>query len=154
MYGGYTMELTTKHFGLIEIDEKGIISFPEGIPGFEDVKKFVLLGNASQDNPFQWLQSVDKPDLAFIIIDPKVFRPDYIVDVDDNKVEILEINHIEKVLVYAIVVIPEDVRKMTANLAAPVLINTMNNLGKQVTLEKGNYMIRHYILDELERMGG
>jgi flagellar assembly factor FliW len=58
------------------------------------------------------------------------------------------------VLVYAIVVIPEDVRKMTANLAAPVLINTMNNRGKQVTLEKGNYMIRHYILDELERMGG
>jgi flagellar assembly factor FliW len=148
------MKLTTKHFGLIEIDEKGIINFPEGIPGFEEVKKFVLLGNASQDNPFLWLQSVDRPDLAFVIIDPKIFNPDYIVDVDDSEVEILDIKDNEKVLVYAIVVIPEDPTKITANLKAPVLINTMNNRGKQVTLEKGNYLIRHYILDELERIGG
>ena len=148
------MKLTTKHFGLIEINEKGIINFPEGIPGFEEVKKFVLLGNASQDNPFLWLQSVDRPDLAFVIIDPKIFNPDYIVDVDDSEVEILDIKDNEKVLVYAIVVIPEDPTKITANLKAPVLINTMNNRGKQVTLEKGNYLIRHYILDELERIGG
>lgn len=148
------MQLNTRHFGLIDIDEKYIIDFPEGVPGFEHVKKFVLLGKIEEDNPFQWLQGVDNTDLAFVVIDPRIIMPDYTVDVDDNEVSIIEINDVDKVQVYSIVVIPEDVSKMTANLKAPVLINLENNKGKQVVLEKSNYKIKHYIIDELRKTGG
>ncbi|MCX7923038.1 MAG: flagellar assembly protein FliW [Clostridia bacterium] len=148
------MQLNTRHFGTIEIDEKGIIDFPEGIPGFENVKKFILLGSQDEGSPFQWLQSVDKPELAFIIIEPKAFKPDYVVDVEDKEVEILDIKDTNQVLIYSIVVIPDDVSKMTANLKAPLIINTENNRGKQVTMEQGEYQVRHYIMDELRKLGG
>jgi flagellar assembly factor FliW len=148
------MQLNTRHFGQLEIDEKGLIDFPEGLPGFEDVKRFVLLAGVENDSPFQWLQGVDNTDLAFVVIDPKVFKPDYIVDVDDKEVEILEIKDTEKVMVLSIVVVPEDLTMMTANLKAPLLINTENNKGKQIVLDKSDYQIRHYILQELRRKGG
>jgi flagellar assembly factor FliW len=147
------MRLNTKHFGLIEIDENNIIDFPEGVPGFENVKKFVLLSNVEEDSPFQWLQAVDNTDLAFVVIDPRLLRADYIVDVDDAEVEILDIKDTEKVLIYSIVVVPEDLSKMRANLKAPVLINTENNTGKQIVMEKGNYPIKYYFMEELQKIG-
>lgn len=148
------MKLETRHFGTIEIDEKKILDFPEGLPGFENVKKFILLGKLEEESPFQWLQSVDSPELAFVIIDPRLIKPDYIVDVDDNEVEILEVKDTNNVLVYSIVVVPEDITAMTANLKAPVLINTENNKGKQIINTNDEYPLKYYIIEELKRMGG
>lgn len=148
------MQLNTRHFGMIDIDERDIIRFPEGVPGFEDVKSYVLIGSGEEDSPFQWLQGVDNTDLAFVVINPKIFKPDYIVDVDDDKVAVLDIKDTEKVLVYAIVVVPEDISKITANLRAPVLINTENNTGKQVIMDNSSYQVKHYILEELRKIGG
>lgn len=148
------MQLNTKHFGLINIDENGILDFPEGIPGFESTKRFVLLGKDEKESPFQWLQGVDNSDLALVVIDPKLFKPDYLVDVDDDQVEILNIKDANSVLVLSIVVVPEDISKMTANLKAPILINTENRKGKQVVVDKGDYQIRHYIMEELRKIGG
>ena len=148
------MKIDTRHFGSIDIDENGIIGFPEGVPGFEHMHRFVLLADMEPGSPFKWLQCVDDGDLAFVAIDPKIIVPDYLVDVDDNEVAILKIKDPDKVVVLAIVVIPDEISKITANLKAPVLINTENNLGKQVTVENSEYKIRHHILDELRRMGG
>ncbi len=148
------MQLNTRHFGQLDIDEKGIIDFPEGLPGFEDVKKFVLLAGTEENSPFKWLQGVDNTELAFVVIDPKVFKPDYVVDIDDEEVEVLEIKDADKVVILSIVVVPEVMAEMTANLKAPVLINTENNRGKQVVLNNGEYRIKHYILQELRQKGG
>lgn len=148
------MQLNTKHFGLIEIDENKIIDFPEGIPGFQEIKKFVILSSDDKGSPFQWLQAVDNPDLAFVVIDPRLFRPEYVVDVNDAEIEILNIQDPTNVLIYAIVVVPEDISKMTANLKAPVLINTENNRGKQIVMDKDDYKVKHYIMEELKKSGG
>ena len=148
------MDIDTRHFGKITIKDEDIIDFPEGIPGFEDTKKFVLLDDGDKSSPFRWLQGVDNPELALVLIDPRYFKPDYLVDVNDADVEILDIKDIDKVLVYSIVVIPEDVSKMTANLKAPVLINTENRTGKQVVTENNDYKVRHYIMEELKLIGG
>ena len=64
------MKLHTKNFGLLEIEEEKIIAFPEGIPGFEEEKEFVIINNEDEENPFCWLQSVNNPDLAFVITTP------------------------------------------------------------------------------------
>ncbi|UZQ85473.1 flagellar assembly protein FliW [Thermoclostridium stercorarium] len=140
------MQLNTKHFGVIEVDEKEILYFPSGIPGFENVRKFVLLERQEADSPFFWLQCVDKPDLAFVVTDPFYIKEDYYVDVDDEEIAEIEINDPENVLTLAIVTIPEDIRFMTVNLKAPVLINMKNNMGKQVIMKNDTFPVRYYIL--------
>ncbi|HEY9062162.1 MAG TPA: flagellar assembly protein FliW [Pseudobacteroides sp.] len=148
------MLLNTKHFGQLEVDEKGIIDFPEGLPGFEDAKRFVLIANSGEDSIFQWLQSIDNLDLAFVVIDPKIIKDDYIVDVPEEEVEELQIDESSETIVLCIVVVPEDLAKMTANLKAPVIINNTSKKGKQVVLDNNDYEIKHYIMQELRQRGG
>ena len=74
------MQLKTVNFGEIEINEEDVIIFPEGIPGFEDSKKYVLIGNESNEAVFFWLQSVDAPDLCFVVTDPFMVYDGYGVD--------------------------------------------------------------------------
>ena len=147
------MKLETKPFGEIEIDERQRINFPQGILGFENIKEYALL-NAKQW-PFYWLQSVDVPDLAFILIDPKIIRPDYTADVDGGYSDIFSDKaDKENMLIFAIVTIPEDQKKMSANLQGPVIINREERLGKQFISTNPEWKTRHYILDELSDKGG
>ncbi|HHV96236.1 MAG TPA: flagellar assembly protein FliW [Clostridiaceae bacterium] len=174
------MLLNTRHFGEIEIDEENIIYFDEGIPGFNHVKKFVLIGSenleerqedenevkkkANNDScdenscddeealsPFKWLQCVDDPDLAFAIVNPFMIKPDYEIELSDEVIETLEIEKEEDVALYAIVVVPEDISKMTMNLKAPIVINVRNKKGMQAILDTEKYSIRHYIMEEIAR---
>ena len=148
------MQLITRNFGLIEIDDNDIIDFPEGIPGFESVKKFTILGKVEEETPFHWLQGVDNTDVVFVVIDPRLIKPDYVADVDFSEVEVLGIEDSEKVLMYSIVVVPDDLKKMSANLKAPIIINVDNNKGKQVVMDKGDYPIKYYFMEEIQRIGG
>jgi flagellar assembly factor FliW len=141
------MKLATKHFGEIEIEEKGIINFCEGLPGFELMKRFVLLGTEDTASPFKWLQSVDNPELAFALVDPFAVKKDYDIEIDDETTKKLEIERVEEVLVYSIIVIPEDLTRISMNLKAPVIINTKTKNGAQVVLDTDKYGVRHYILE-------
>jgi len=144
--GGRNMQLNTKHFGVIDVDEKETLYFPSGIPGFENVKKYVLLGKQEAESPFFWLQSIDKPDLAFVVTDPFYIKEDYYVDVDDEEIEEIQITDPENVLTLAIVTIPENIQHMTVNLKAPVLINMKNNMGKQVIMKDDTFPVKYYIM--------
>jgi flagellar assembly factor FliW len=109
--GGKTMLINTKHFGELEIDEKGIIIFDEGLPGFEDLKQYALLSQDDNDSPFQWLQSLDKPDIAFVIVNPLELKKDYDIEVNDSILDLIGIEKPEDILLYSIVVIPQDIKK-------------------------------------------
>lgn len=148
------MLLSTRHFGEIDIDEQTIITFDEGLPGFENLRKFVLLDTednkkGESDSPFKWLQCVDDPMIAFAIANPFAFVPDYDIEINDEVVKSLEIEKEEDIMVYGILVIPEDIRKMSINLKAPLIINIKNKKGMQVILDTDKYKIRHYIMDEI-----
>jgi len=145
------MLLKTRHFGDVEIDESKLIAFDEGIPGFENAKKFYIIENTDQTSPFKWLQSVDQPELAFAIVNPFLIKKDYDIEVNDTVAESLGVEAVEDVAVYSIVVVPEDISKISMNLKAPVIINTRNNRGVQVILDTDKYSVRHYILEELRR---
>ncbi|WP_027622302.1 flagellar assembly protein FliW [Acetivibrio clariflavus] len=145
------MILNTRHFGEIEIDESKIINFKEGIPGFEDLKKFVVLYDGDETSPFRWLQCVDDGQLAFAVVNPFMIVNDYDIEIPEEIVSSLNIESIEDVMVLSIVVVPDDVSKMTMNLKAPVIINTKNNTGMQVVLDTDMYSVRHYIVEELRR---
>lgn len=145
------MLLNTKHFGEIEIEENKIITFKEGIPGFEDSKRYIVLYDGDESSPFRWLQAVDDGQLAFAVINPFMILGDYDVEIPEDAVGNLHIENIEDVMLLSIVVIPEDHTKMTMNLKAPVIINQKNNCGMQVVLDTDMYSVRHYIIEELRR---
>lgn len=147
------MKLDTKNFGIIEFDDSEIICFPDGLPGFENDKQFIILNHPDSDSPFKWLQSVDNTDLAFVIINPFLFKPDYEFDIPKHILEKLKIKEEKEVLVYSIVVVPEDITKMTANLLGPIIINSKEKLGKQIIVDDNRYKTKHYILKEAKAKG-
>ncbi|SDZ32899.1 flagellar assembly factor FliW [Proteiniborus ethanoligenes] len=147
------MKLSTKHFGEIDIDEKKIINFIDGIPGFEEEKRFVIIDNPEDGVPFKWLQSLDETELAFVIINPFIFKQDYEFNIPDQTIEKLKIKEEKDVAVYSIVNIPEDITKMTANLLGPVIINIKEMLGKQIVLDDNRYKTKHFILEEAKAKG-
>ena len=117
------MLLKTRHFGEIDIDENEVLSFEEGLPGFEGVKRYIILGNSEDEYPFKWLQGIDDPSLAFVVIDPLIIKKDYDFEIKENIIKLLSIEKVEDVRVYCIVVVPDDISKISMNLKAPVIVN-------------------------------
>lgn len=127
----------------MQIEKEKVISFPEGIPAFEEEKEFVIILN--QDSPFSYLQSVKNKDLSFIIIDPFEIFSDYDIIIPETAKNRLKIEKPEDVMVYTIVVIPENIENTTTNLLGPIVINTKEMLGKQVILDDARYNTKHLI---------
>jgi flagellar assembly factor FliW len=143
------MEINTKAYGKIEIDEKQVLHFPSGIFGFESLREFALLD--AEQQPFFWLQSLEIEQIAFILINPNIFRSDY-----DPAVVLSELQDIglsgnddENLLLFSIVTIPEDQSRMTANLQGPVLINKETKVGRQFISTCPDWRVRHNIIEEL-----
>mgnify|MGYP003584478220 CR=1 FL=1 len=144
------MNVFTSRFGDIEINKEEIIVFPNGVLGFEEMKKYIIL-KMDEDNPLMWLQSLEEPALAFVIINPYEFRDEYEVELNEDDVKLLKIDKPEDVKLYSIVVVPHgEPAKMTANLQGPVVINSLTRLGKQVVLKNSKYSVKHYILEEMK----
>lgn len=139
------MILNTKHFGEIEIKDDRIITFEEGLLGFEDIKRYTIILNPEDNIPFHWLQSVDEPNLAFVITNPFLFKEDYSFDIPDKVVDQLEIKDKEDVAVFSIAVVPENMEEMTINLRGPIIINSEQQKGKQIVLEGAEIPLKYHI---------
>jgi flagellar assembly factor FliW len=142
------MRVVTKAYGEMDIDDRQRITFPDGILGFEDLKDYVLF-DASQP-PFYWLQSLDRVEIAFVLIEPAVFRPDYSPDVEAEELSEIGIKDANDTLVFAIVTIPEDSRRMTANLQGPLIVNKKTRIARQSISTNPKWNVRHFILDEIK----
>lgn len=136
------MNIETKFFGDIEIGDEDILNFPDGIFGFEDERRYVLIDIENQPM-FKVLQSVDTRELAFLVVNPWYVLTDYRIDLDDDELISFGDNDINNFLVYSIVTISED--KITANLMGPVLLNIKTCIGKQVVLHNSSYTTKHII---------
>lgn len=140
------MKVATKASGLIEVDERQKITFPDGLFGFEGFKEYVLLDADRQ--PFYWLQSLDVERVAFILVNPFLFRPDYEVNISNEEMAEIGIHSPEKALIFSIVTIPPD-GPMTANLQGPLVINRDTRTGRQAVLADARWKTRHDIMAEL-----
>ncbi|MFH0975641.1 MAG: flagellar assembly protein FliW [Spirochaetota bacterium] len=141
----------TKPFGEIEVETKQIVDFPDGILGFDFVKKFVIL-DSEENSPFKWMQAFSEPDLAFIIIQPVFFKPDYELIISQSDIEAVEAQDANSLLVFVIVTIPSNPSDMTANLQGPIIINTKKQIGRQVISLSDKYCVKHKILDEMKNI--
>ncbi len=141
------MKVATKAYGLIDVDERQRITFPHGLLGFENLKDYVLLDAERQ--PFYWLQSLDVERVAFILVNPFLFRPDYELDIDDEELRDIGIDKAEDALIFTIVTIPADGSPMTANLQGPLVINREARLARQSILTDQRWKTKHDIMAEL-----
>jgi len=144
------MKITTLRFGELDIPEENIIEFPKGLIGFEQFKKYVLLEREDSD-PFVWLQSLEDPNLAFVVINPVIFFKNYKIEIHYKELEDIAVRSLDRIEVYSVVTIPEDIMKMSINLLGPLVINLDNNRAKQLVLVNSSYTIQHFIMDELSR---
>jgi len=146
------MKVSTSRFGEIEVPDEDIIRFPFGILGFDNSSDYVILNDPATE-PLRWLQSLQEPELAFVIIDPLRFRTEYELDLSDEDVESLELQSPEEAITYAIVVIPKnEPQKMTANLQGPIVINAARMIAKQVISTNSSHKLKHFVLDEMRDM--
>lgn len=141
------MRALTKAYGEIEVDERQRLRFPAGVLGFEELHDWVLL-DASR-KPFYWLQSLERVEVAFVLIDPRLFRPDYEPGADPEELAELGAASEDDWLVFSIVTIPEDPSGMTANLLGPLVVNRRTRLGRQCISADPRWRVRHAILEEL-----
>lgn len=144
------MILKTVHFGDIELEEANVFHFEEGVFGFPHEKKYVVVRNPDPELPFDWLQSVETPELAFVITDPFFFKKEYEFDVPEAIQESLDIWDPGDVLIYAITVIHADIKISTMNLRAPLILNTRTKLGSQIILENENYPVKFRLFPDEE----
>ena len=144
------IKFETTRFGEIELEEKEMIMLPKGLIGFAELKKFILLDH-DKDSPFKWLQSLDDGAIAFVLINPLLFKPDYSVEVNQSEVKELSLDREEDAVISVIITMPTNPQNMTANLKAPLIFNLQNRTGKQIILNKTEYTTRHNVMEEMSK---
>lgn len=143
------VDIETRVFGKVSIGEDRIITFANGILGFPDLKQFVLLHNIERgdDAGIHYLQSVDEPGFAMPVMNPYLVIPDYNPQVQEEYLAPVGDITKEEILLFVTVTVPGDIRKITVNLRAPIIINVERRTACQLIAEGEGYGIKHAIYD-------
>lgn len=134
------MEKINTRFGEVEYDPANLLHFPAGLIGLPNLRQFIVMPNKKQ-GPLFWIQSVDDPDIAFVLTDPTNFFLDYFVVPDPTERQSLRIEEGDECFVLCVVTVPPD-QNITMNLAAPILFAPKSNRAIQVILEGTNHSSR------------
>ncbi|MDR2422527.1 MAG: flagellar assembly protein FliW [Deltaproteobacteria bacterium] len=139
------IKINTDRFGGMEFSEDSIIRVLGGIIGFPDLIEYVLIQRPN-DAPFYWLQSVDDPAMALVLLDPTIFKPDYRPNLPDGLKNELKAKD-EEITLFSIVTIPQGrPQDMTANLLGPLAVCPQSHLARQLVLDDRVYAHRHPVL--------
>jgi flagellar assembly factor FliW len=146
------MQVKTRHFGEIDLDENKIIYFENGILGFEEYKKYTILYDEEDgERPdISWLQSLDNSALAIPVISPLLVKPDFNPEVEDELLKPLgELNETNIVVLVSITV-PSELENITANLKAPFIVNSDSRKGAQIIIDNPEYEVKYRFYDQLK----
>lgn len=147
------MKANTRLFGEVDIPDEKIITFEQGVMGFEDCKKFTIIYDTSREErtAISWLQCMDEPELAFPMISPFYIMEDYDPVVESELLEPLgEVNE-ENLVLFVFMNIKSDIKQLTANMKAPVIINSDTLKGVQIIVENDEYDIKYNVYDVVQR---
>ena len=143
------MQVKTKTLGTVEVGEERLISIPSGLFGFEEYTDFALVD--CEYEPLIWLQSLQDPNLAFLLIDPFLITDEYEADIADSELMRIGIKDPADVTVMTIVTVPGDGSPVTANFQGPLIINKKNHLCMQAILDSSRWTTKHNIIEALKR---
>ena len=139
------MNIQTKFLGEVEIEQSKILTFEQGLPGFQQYTKFILLG-LDADLPIALLQSTEDEQIGFVVGYPFAFKSDYAFDLSEEDKEQLQLEKECEVATYTVITLKENFSESTINLLAPIIINTKQKLGKQIVLQDSEkYPLRYKI---------
>ncbi|MBE0618649.1 MAG: flagellar assembly protein FliW [Proteobacteria bacterium] len=141
------MQIQTRAFGPIDIDQDQVLTLTEPMVGFPGHERFAVL-DPDPEAPFKWFQAVDRADLCFLIADPRYFFPDYRVELKAAALADLQIAEDTQAAVAVVLNVPGDPTQATANLLAPVVFNTERKLARQVILDGTQYGVRTPLFPE------
>lgn len=147
------MNLDTRLFGKIEFDDNRTIAFPRGLVGFANMKRFLVIEDDALA-PFRWLQCIDVPSVAFAVIPPLIFRPDYRVPISADEADDIGYHPGDDILVLAVSALAREAENITANLQGPLVVNSRTMQGIQVVLSSRAHGVREPICRELENVEG
>jgi len=136
------MKVQTTRFGTIDIQEGQVITLLDGMLGFSECTRFTLIEDEIGE-PFKWMQSLDMPSLAFVVIDPALILPGYHFSVKKDQVKALETEDVEKLQVFVIVTMAGNLLDITVNLQGPLIVNTDTRVGTQLVLNDPQFSTRH-----------
>ena len=140
------MTFATTRFGQIDCAEEDTFKIPDGFLGFPDFTEFVVI-NHKEGSPFRWIQSIEHPGLAFLVIEPCHILEAYAPEISDADAQKIQLNETSAQIVYTIVSIPAgNPKAMTVNLAGPLVINADLQIGKQVVLTDDRWGTKHPIV--------
>jgi flagellar assembly factor FliW len=140
----------TARFGEINFKESEVINFPKGILGFSQLSRYVIL-EREHIAPFKWIQSVEDPNVAFVIMNPVQFFPNFKLEINEKELEELNYINSSDLVVYVIVNVPKDTSLASADLLGPLVINSKKRLAKQAVMPESPYTTKHYLLDEIKK---
>ncbi|MGI6151265.1 MAG: flagellar assembly protein FliW [Christensenellales bacterium] len=135
-------------FGTAETSDNKIITFPRGLPGFEDLRQFIIV-EVDNTKPIYWLQSIENKHIALPVIVSLAIINDYNINIRERELEDLELESQDDLLILNVVVIPTDIREMTVNLAAPVVINAKRGIGKQIIIDAAELPLRYPVFEAI-----
>jgi flagellar assembly factor FliW len=142
------MRIHTLNFGDLEITADTVITFNDGLPGFPQLRRFVVL-EKDEIKPFLYLQALpddDTPPIALYLINPFLVDSNYEFRLMDSDMEALKSMNSTELIIYSVATIPADPREATVNLMAPIVINEKARCGRQVILHDSKYSVRHPLL--------
>jgi flagellar assembly factor FliW len=141
------IKINTKRFGEMEFSEESVVRVLGGLIGLGGLENYVVI-RYQDDSPFYWLQCVDDPDLALVMVNPLAFQADYAPPIPLGVVEELEAAGAAELSLFVIVTIPAgNPRGLTANLLGPVVLNPLRRLARQLVLDDRLYSHRHPVMD-------
>ena len=149
------MLVKTRFFGEVDIEDEKILTFDNGIMGFEDMKRWTLIYDIEKgsEGPISWFQSLDMAELALPVINPYTVTAVYEPVVEDELLKPLGEFKDEELVTFLTITIPsEDPSKTTANFRAPILINPVNRKGMQVIVNNEDYPIKFSIYESVQKM--
>lgn len=147
------MLVKTKYFGEIELTEDKVITFENGIFGFEDYKRYTLLYDVEREGDkriISWFQSLDEEALALPVINPNFVMPSYDPSVPSEIIESIGTLNDDNAVILLTLTVPSDLTKMTANLKAPIIINSETKKGCQVVAENSDYMVKYNVYEKFQ----
>lgn len=142
------MKLNTKYHGIKDYNEEDVITFNKGIPGFEELTKFILLP-AEENEMFNLLHSIEDENVGLVLTSPFLKFKKYEFDLSDEKLKELKIASPKEILILNTVTLNSNLEEITINLKAPFIINIKAKLGEQIILDKESYSIKQPLFEGL-----
>jgi flagellar assembly factor FliW len=143
------VKVNTTRFDELQVNKEDVINFQEGLLGFENLKQFFVV-DPGDSTLILWLQSIDDEKIAFPIIEPKIYKPDYVAKLLPADMNSVELESLSQAKIYSILTIPSDITLMSANLKAPIVINNEKKIAKQIVLQDSKLNVKHEMYKELK----